>query len=105
MLYDDHVKLIEQQVMLSYDILVCTFSTLCDSRIQKLKFTGLVNTVVADEIGQASQPDTLPMFLLNAKRYCFIGDHMQLSAQINSESVRQAGLGISVMEYVDRVKR
>lgn len=96
---------IEKEVIKGYDILVCTFNALCDPRVFRWGKAGLKTSVLADEVGQASQPETLSLFLLQAKRHVFIGDHLQLPALINSGPIRSANLGMSLMEYVDNVQR
>jgi len=58
-----------------------------------------ITTVIADEAGQATQPATFPLFSLKAKRYCFVGDHLQLTSGINSSS-GHSGLQMSILEWV-----
>jgi len=102
--WEEHVANIERDVIGNYDVLVTTTSAISDNRISSWSRDNLITTVIADEAGQATQLETLPLYMIRAQRYCFIGDHLQLPATVHSPAVDTAGYGKSVLERIDSAK-
>jgi hypothetical protein len=95
----DHINNLEMEIMEGFDIYVCTVGAIADMRINLWTRNNL-STILMDEAGQLTQPETLPIFMLEPKRFIAVGDQLQLKPTIFSYAAQIAGLDRSNMEWL-----
>lgn len=91
-------KNIEKMLARMYAIQVYTIATLGDGRAKSFSKIRPVTTIIADEIGQATQPSLIMFSQLSPKRIVLTGDHLQLQPHVESQSSADAGLNKSALE-------
>ncbi len=102
--FQQHEMEIACQILHEFDIYITTVGCLADHRLISFSKIHPISTVVLDECGQLTHPQTLQVLNLKPTRMIFAGDHLQLSATIKSFAADIAGLSLSFMETTSWMK-
>ena len=93
---------LEERVVKSARVVVCTLQTAMRWWILRLVETGHFSVVYVDEAGFSLDSHLLPV-LVRAGRLVLAGDHCQLPPVVLSDQGQERGLGVSLMERVSNV--
>ena len=87
-------SVIEQKVLSEAEVVCCTCSSSGDNRVIVNEFQSLV----IDECGQATEPETIIPISLTKGRVVLVGDHKQLGPIVQSKKAWKQGYEISLFE-------
>ena len=104
--YKDIIKMAEmKEIMMDYDIVLCTCNETCSQRLLTLAEKGRIAQCIVDECGMANEPETIAAASL-CDHVVLIGDHKQLQPIIKYSPAKECGLGISLFErYASMIER